>query len=99
MRQLALRLPEGGRLLEGGSGLGQTSVDLCEHYRLSHAVGMNPCTTQVGFANAKRVEAYNEAKKKGLPPPKTAAQKMEERLAARMPANKRMPTATEEEAD
>lgn len=48
----ALGMPENGRLLEGGSGLGQTSVDLVERYRLSHAVGMNPCTTQVGFANA-----------------------------------------------
>lgn len=48
----ALGMPEGGRLLEGGSGLGQTSVDLVEHYSLAHAVGMNPCTTQVGFANA-----------------------------------------------
>lgn len=48
----ALGMPEGGRLLEGGSGLGQTSVDLVERYKLSHSVGMNPCTTQVGFANA-----------------------------------------------
>ena len=48
----ALRLPRGGRLLEGGSGLGQTAVDLCETFQLSEVTGMNPCVPQVNFANA-----------------------------------------------
>lgn len=48
----ALRLPKGGRLLEGGSGLGQTAVDLCEAFGLSEVTGMNPCEPQVRFANA-----------------------------------------------
>ena len=38
------------------------------------------------LANAKKQDLLQEAKRKGLPPPKTAAQRMEERLAERMPS-------------
>ncbi len=47
----ALGLSEGDRLLEGGSGLGQAAVDLCEHFKLERTLGMNPCVPQVGYAN------------------------------------------------
>ena len=46
-----LGLSRGDRLLEGGSGLGQAAVDLCEHYDLDRALGMNPCIPQVEYAN------------------------------------------------
>jgi len=52
----ALGLQAGERLLEGGSGLGQAAVDLCETFSLAQVQGMNPCEPQVRFANdlAKR---------------------------------------------
>jgi SAM-dependent methyltransferase len=47
----ALGLKAGERLIEGGSGLGQAAVDLCQTYELAEVVGMNPCEPQVRFAN------------------------------------------------
>ena len=47
----ALGLSKGDRLLEGGSGLGQAAIDLCKHFDLDRAVGMNPCVPQVEYAN------------------------------------------------
>ncbi len=47
----ALGLKSGDRLLEGGSGLGQAAVDLCSHFDLARAEGMNPCEPQVRYAN------------------------------------------------
>jgi cyclopropane fatty-acyl-phospholipid synthase-like methyltransferase len=47
----ALHLQPGERVIEGGSGLGQTAVDLCSAFSLAEVRGMNPCTPQVAFAN------------------------------------------------
>ena len=47
-----LALPAGGRLVEGGSGLGQAAVDISKAHELSSVLGMNPCVPQVCFANA-----------------------------------------------
>lgn len=48
----ALRLAEGDRLLEVGSGLGQGAVDLVARHGLAEVVGVNPNARQRGFANA-----------------------------------------------
>jgi len=47
----ALGLKPGDRLLEAGSGLGQAAVDLCQHFELARVQGMNPCESQVRYAN------------------------------------------------
>ena len=47
-----LGLAEGDRVIEAGSGLGQSAVDLCRDFGASKVFGMNICEEQVAFANA-----------------------------------------------